>query len=377
MGKRIKILYVEDEELIRENTKRPLQYLCDELIVAPNGAQGLELYKHNTDIDIVVSDIKMPKMNGIEMCKAIKEINENQHIIFTTAHSENRYFMEAIEMQVDGYILKPIDYNLLENKIKSIIKHINLKIDNEIQQEKIHQQELQILEQAKNAQMGEILGNIAHQWRQPLSVISTAATGMLLQKDYGLLDDEKFVQSCNSIDETAQFLSETINIFNNYIQEKKELKKVILQDRIRTAINVTKHTLEMYDIDIVTNIDEVEPIEVELVIGDLTQVLINIINNAKDVLIQREIENKIISIDLQRKDNKIYILIEDNAGGISDDIIDKVFDPYFTTKHQSQGTGLGLYMSKKITEESLKGELSVKNSEKGAIFTLSMPIESN
>ncbi len=124
--KNITILYVEDEDEIRENTKRPIKYLCDNLLVASNGEDGLKLYKeHHADIDIVISDIKMPKINGIEMCRAIKEIDNNQHIVFTTAYSESNYFIDAIEMQVDGYILKPIDYNLLENKIKSIKRQID------------------------------------------------------------------------------------------------------------------------------------------------------------------------------------------------------------------------------------------------------------
>ena len=141
MRKNIKILYVEDEKEIRENTKRPLEYLCDKLFVASDGQEGLELYRqHNPDI--VVSDIKMPNMNGIDMCKAIKKIKKEQHIVFTTAHSESSYFIEAIEMQVDGYILKPIDYDLVENKIKNIIKQINTKY-------KLQQQEILTKEVAK------------------------------------------------------------------------------------------------------------------------------------------------------------------------------------------------------------------------------------
>ncbi len=120
------ILYVEDEDDIRKNTQRPLSYLCDTLILAGNGKEGLELYKQHQP-DIVVSDIRMPEMDGIEMCSAIKAINPEQHIIFTTAHSESSYFLDAIEMQVDGYILKPIDYDLLEDKIKAITKQIEIK----------------------------------------------------------------------------------------------------------------------------------------------------------------------------------------------------------------------------------------------------------
>ena len=126
MKQNIKILYVEDEEQIRENTKRPLGYLASELILAQDGEEGLELYKKHQP-DIVVSDIKMPIMNGINMVNEIKKINKEQAVIFTTAHSESAFFIEAIELQVDGYILKPIDYDLLEQKIKSIIKQIILK----------------------------------------------------------------------------------------------------------------------------------------------------------------------------------------------------------------------------------------------------------
>lgn len=126
MKKLITILYVEDEEMLRENTKRPLKYMCDSLFVAKDGKEGLELYKKHYP-DIVISDIKMPNLNGIEMVQEIKKIKKNQHIVFTTAHSESSYFIDAIEMQVDGYILKPLDYDLLEDKIASIVHQINLE----------------------------------------------------------------------------------------------------------------------------------------------------------------------------------------------------------------------------------------------------------
>ena len=126
MNQDIKILYVEDEEQIRENTKRPLAYLSTELFLAKNGQEGLELYKEHSP-DIVVSDIKMPKMTGIDMVKEIKKLNKEQAVIFTTAHSESGFFIEAIELQVDGYILKPIDYDLLEQKIETVINQIVIK----------------------------------------------------------------------------------------------------------------------------------------------------------------------------------------------------------------------------------------------------------
>ncbi len=141
MVNNIKILYVEDDDAIRENTKKPLKYFSSDLFVASNGKEGLELYKQHKP-DIVISDIKMPHMDGITMAKHIKEENPKQHIIFITAHSERNYFMDAIEMQVDGYILKPIDYNLLKSKIIDIKETIELK-------NKIKEQETLLNEIAK------------------------------------------------------------------------------------------------------------------------------------------------------------------------------------------------------------------------------------
>jgi diguanylate cyclase (GGDEF)-like protein len=139
MSKDITILYVEDEAQIRENMKRPLDYLCNRLVVGCDGKEGLELYKESRP-DIVITDIKMPEMNGIEMAKAIKDIYPKQHIVFITAHSENTYFMDAIDMQVDGYILKPIDYDLLEKKIGEIIEQI--KIEKELHDHKVLTKEI-------------------------------------------------------------------------------------------------------------------------------------------------------------------------------------------------------------------------------------------
>jgi len=143
MSDKLTILYVEDENGIRENTMRPLKHLCDELIMASDGKEGLELYKKYKP-DIVVSDINMPNMNGIEMCKAIKAINSEQYIVFTTAHSDSNYFMDAIEMQVEGYILKPIDYELLNQKVHTIINQINIK--NRLKEQEIINNEIAIFQ---------------------------------------------------------------------------------------------------------------------------------------------------------------------------------------------------------------------------------------
>lgn len=126
MPNKLSILYVEDEEVLRVNTSRALSRLCSELFIANDGEEGLELYKQHQP-DIVITDINMPKKNGLDMVKDIKDMKPKQHVVFITAHGDNDYFMQAIELHVDGYLLKPLDYKFLKNKIAYIKEHIDVK----------------------------------------------------------------------------------------------------------------------------------------------------------------------------------------------------------------------------------------------------------
>jgi len=231
-----------------------------------------------------------------------------------------------------------------------------------------------LYQQTKNAQMGEMIGNIAHQWRQPLSLISTAASGILAQREYGVITEKQETIALNAIIEKVNFLSTTIDTFRDYIKEKKELQEVILQERLNQDINIIQSSLDNNYITLHKNIDNCEPIQLSMLASELSQVVINILNNAKDALIERKIQEPIINIELVREKNKAVITIEDNAGGIKPDILSKLFNPYFTTKHQSSGTGLGLYMSKEIVEKHLEGKLDVSNTKIGAKFTIELPL---
>ena len=226
---------------------------------------------------------------------------------------------------------------------------------------------------SKMIALGEMIGNIAHQWRQPLSAISIKSTGVLIHKEMGTLSDEMLASSMEIINEQTQYLSKTIDTFRNFIQEQKEIKKLVLQERIDLSLSIVKASLVSSQIHLENKLDYSEPIEMELVEGELPQVIINILNNAKDVLIEKKIKDPLITIGMKVKLKHVRIYIEDNGGGIKKEIINKIFEPYFTTKHESQGTGLGLYMSYKIVHESLKGKLYAKNTKKGARFVIELP----
>jgi PAS domain S-box-containing protein len=242
-----------------------------------------------------------------------------------------------------------------------------------LEAEKLKNQEL-IFQQSKTASMGEMIGNIAHQWRQPLSIISTASTGLVIEKELGVLDDNKLIDTLKTINEYTQHLSNTIETFRDYIKDTKEFKEVILQDRIKVAINIVNASFSSNFIVIKTNIETIEPIKIKLVLGELSEALINILNNSKDVLKERKIKSPWVDVQLKKQSNKAMITIEDNGGGVDEEIIERIFEPYFTTKHQSQGTGLGLHMSYKIITESLKGSIYVKNTSNGAKFFIELPL---
>ena len=241
-------------------------------------------------------------------------------------------------------------------------------------EEKVKHQESLLFEQTKMASLGEMIGNIAHQWRQPLNVISAASTGLKMQKEFGMMDDKIFIESLDSINKNAQYLSSTINTFRDFIKEKKEFKEVILQDRIKIALDIVNTTLRNNHIKLKDNIDYDNQIKIELVVGELSQVIINIINNAKDILLETNIQIPMVTVDLIKEDDKVTITIEDNGGGIPDDIMPRIFEPYFTTKSESHGTGLELHMSQRIITESLHGKLYAKNTKNGAKFFIELPM---
>lgn len=239
---------------------------------------------------------------------------------------------------------------------------------------KIIKKDKQLLEQMKLAQMGEMIGNIAHQWRQPLSTISTAASGLKMKHEFDMLEKDDIPEFTDTIVTNTKYLSETIDTFRDFIKEEKETKEIVIQERIDETLKIVRASLENSHIKLINKIDYENPIKVELVAEELAQVLINILNNAKDVILQRKIEDGTITVNLIKTNKNFKITIEDNAKGIEKDVLPKIFDPYFTTKHQFHGTGLGLYMSKIIVEKHLFGQLEVENTKEGAKFTITIPL---
>jgi len=204
-----------------------------------------------------------------------------------------------------------------------------------------------------------MIGNIAHQWRQPLSVISTAATGIIVEKKFNILDEDKLIETCNIINDNTQYLSRTIDDFKNFIKGERVKKIFNLKKTIDSFLHLVHSTIKDNQITLI--LDVPEDIEINAYENELIQCLINIFNNAKDALKEKNIKEKLIFISTTIEKGKVVIKIKDNAHGIANDIIGHIFEPYFTTKYKSQGTGLGLHMAYNLIVDGMNGKLEAKN----------------
>ncbi|MDD2888826.1 MAG: transporter substrate-binding domain-containing protein [Aliarcobacter sp.] len=280
--------------------------------------------------------------------------------------------------------LKKLNKNLtkiVEEKTKKL-NEMNKNLEEMVEKKtgELIQKENILNQQSKMAAMGEMIENIAHQWRQPLSLISTAATGAKLKKDFKQLSDEDFYETMDIINNSAQHLSSTIDDFRNFFNNDKQTTTFDINVPIEKVIYLVSSKLKNREIEIIKNTQEINILGLS---NEFIQVLLNILNNALDAFKENNFKEKFIFIDAYKKDNKLILKIKDNAGGIKEDIISRIFEPYFTTKHQSQGTGIGLYMSTEIIKKHMNGNLSVSNKEytynnikcRGAQFKIELPIK--
>ena len=223
-------------------------------------------------------------------------------------------------------------------------------------------QEMMILQQSRLAAMGEMIGNIAHQWRQPLSSISTLATGAKMRYKNKLISEEELEETFDKIKEYTLYLSKTIDDFRGFFSRDKSDKNFYIDAMLKKSVSLIKDAYTSHNIEIYYDLEEKE-VAITGRENELSQVILNILNNAKDILRTQNQAKKIVLIQTKVEENQSIINIFDNAGGIDESIKMKIFEPYFTTKHQSEGTGIGLFMSNKIITQHFNGTLSATNEE--------------
>ena len=267
-------------------------------------------------------------------------------------------------------------YNLI------LLNNRNIKLKEEIKNSiKDKQNERIILQQSKVAAIGEMIGNIAHQWRQPLSVITTQATGTKLSLEFEKeITKIQLMETMDNINKQAQYLSKTIDDFRNFfIGNVSDIHHFDIKNTLKNVRNLTKDT---FNNNFIEYFDDIKECRLKGNENILIQAFINIYNNSKDALINNSINEKLFFVKTWTENGSLIITIKDNGNGIPKDVIEKVFDPYFTTKHESLGTGIGLYMTNQIITKQFKGSIEVSNKTYsikdkeyvGAEFIIKLPI---
>ncbi len=270
-------------------------------------------------------------------------------------------FIIIIAVVYKQILLRNVNNSLKEKveektkELRQINNELEIRIKEEVE-ENLKKDRL-LSQQQKMVSMGQMIENIAHQWRQPLSLITTGVSGIKLKKQLNDLDDVFFYETLDSILNTSKYLSNTIDDFRYFFKPQKEKEVFYFEECCRKTIDLMNPNFLNKDIQINYKMENIQISGYET---ELIQVLINILNNSKDAL-ELLNDEKLIFIDIFMENKKVIIEIKDNAGGIDEGIMDKVFEPYFTTKHQSQGTGIGLFMCKEIINKHMNGQLNISN----------------
>ncbi len=344
------------------------------LIKAHSGEEALKIVLEK-DIDLILLDIQMPGMDGFETAKFLKlnpKTKETPIVFLTAAFKSEEFVQKGYEVGATDYFTKPIEKYQFLNKINLYInlfaktKRLQQAFASlEEESKKNRQQEKAMLEQSRLAQMGEMISMIAHQWRQPLGAIASTVVNLQMKQELEFFDlDTKegqeesrryFLQKFKDIDSYVQSLTTTIDDFRNFYKPNTETVSSTLDDLVEKAMDIIKSSLEAQNITIVCDYQGTK--ELTVFANELMQVILNILKNAQDNFIEKKTKEAQIVVVT----SDCSIIICDNGGGIPEDIIGKIFDPYFSTKDERNGTGLGLYMSKTIVEEHHDGKLSVSN----------------
>lgn len=253
-----------------------------------------------------------------------------------------------------------------EAKLQSLNKTLATKVEEGIEEGKAKDKAM--FQQSRLARLGTMLSMIAHQWRQPLTELSGILMELETATRFKKVTNEHILNSIDKSDKLIEFMSNTIDDFRNFYKPDKTKENFDVLDACKKAINLVNASLDESNISL--ELDVIHNRQINGYPTEFAQVILNLITNAKDILIERKIENPKIKLTIDFHGTLCIIKVSDNAGGLKEENYDLIFDPYFTTKHSSKGTGLGLYISKLIIERNMGGELSVQNDEHGAVFKI-------
>ncbi|HAL86680.1 MAG TPA: hypothetical protein DCM31_07335 [Deferribacteraceae bacterium] len=311
---------------------------------------------------------------GVKSLILIPMIKEGKSIgfmSFSSLGSEREWDDDIVSLLtiVSEILVNVLDRKYMQEELMELYALMEDKVRHEV--ERNMENKKLLIQQSKLAAMGEMLGNIAHQWRQPLNALNLSFFELKYIKDSGELTDDKLKDILDRVNALIQQMSATVDDFRNFFKENKEQTEFLLSDCVKKALYLVQAFFEEHRIKVDLRVDS------ELIVmgypNELAQVFLNILNNAKDALSEQNTTEPRVTVHIFYENGKAVAEIEDNAGGIKEDLLERIFEPYFTTKPEGKGTGIGLYMSKMIVENSMTGKLTVRNTDKGACFRIELP----
>jgi len=336
-----------------------------------------EFFKHKDGMNLWMTFLNPIVLNGKTQALIVIDfaLEDHNNIVHELHELDENFESMLIFFIVIFFLLLWFSYfdlkrekekERIQNELKKLNHELEYRIENELK--KSRKKDQQIIQQSRLAQMGEMISMIAHQWRQPLAAISSSSGAISLKARLNKLDKEKAIELSSKISNYSQHLSSTIDDFREFFKPNKQKTQTSYNEIIKSVLNIVEAAIENKNIKIYQELSC--DYRFESYPNELKQVVLNLIKNSEDILIDKEIQNGYIKISTYETDDNIILEVSDNGGGIKNDIIDNIFDPYFSTKTQKDGTGLGLYMSKTIIEDHCKGKLTVYNNQDGAVFSI-------
>jgi len=387
IDKTYNILIVDDERLnidilLNLFEKAEKNY---KIIPVLSGEKALKVFE-KIRIDIVLLDIIMPDMDGYEVCRILKSQDSTKDIpvLFITASTDDASIKKAYEVGAADYVNKPFKSSQLLSRVKvnlqlrESMKELTFfaqTLENRVKDELLKSKEKDklLLQESKMADMGHMLSNIAHQWRQPISAIRNIANDLeleILLDELETIDAQTILDATKDINKYIYHLTKTIEDFREFLKPSNEKTLFDITEQVRKAIFILKSLIQKASIEINLTNHSKEKVTATGHPNEFIHVIVNIIKNAIDAIDENKVPNGKINIDIYKDKEGIKINIIDNAGGIPENVIEHIFELYFTTKDSSKGTGIGLNMSKQIIENHMNGKIFVKNIGAGAQFQI-------
>lgn len=397
-----KILIVDDDPFVLETISSLLEMWDYKVISCACAREAIEALLKG-DIDLVISDIKMPETTGIELLGMIHDLNPEIPVILMTAFADMEVAIDALRKGAFDFIIKPPKLGYLHHAVEKgvefrrlIAMETNYKIqleknrtELELQNKKLREtyrqlevetaervrmmEELRVkdrmlMQQSRMAAMGEMLGNIAHQWRQPLNVLGLRIQQLGLSYEFGEFSKEFLDDNIGKVMEIVQHLSQTIDDFRNLSMPDKKKMLFRVDQVVTKTVALIEESFKEQRISIEVSTTG-EP-QINGYPNEFGQVLLNILINARDALQERQTCDARVTVRSWTEEGRSVVTIADNACGIDEEIMGKIFDPYFTTKDLGKGTGVGLFMSKTIIEKNMGGRITAYNAGDGAEFRI-------